>query len=279
LSTLVRPYGVGARTWLGRSLTERLGTDRFTGFVAEVDGRLAGWGALSRADHLDTPNAYSLNLLVHPDFRRQGIGTSLLRTCDEWLAALPSTFVQSYADGDSKGFALANGFEAITEMTYAGLELTDAIPVPPVPDGYTLVPIAELDAADVYPAYRETAADIPGGTAIEVAFEWFSTELWTGPLLDRELSLALVEDGRVASFTLVNREDTRTWNDMTGTVKEHRGKGLAGILKLASLSAARDAGVTHSFTLMNLDNPPIRALNERLGYREVFRRTYVTRTR
>ncbi|MEU0090402.1 GNAT family N-acetyltransferase [Kribbella sp. NPDC006257] len=277
LSTLVRPYGVGARTWLRRSLTERLGTDRFVGFVAEADGRVAGWAGLTRADHLDTPNAYSLNLLVHPDFRRQGFGTRLLQICDDWLAALPSSFVQSYADGDGKFFALAKGFEATTEMTYAGRELTDAILVPPVPDGYTLVPFAELEAADVFPAYRESTADIPGGPPFEVPFDWFSTELWPGSLLDRELSLALLEGGRVASFTMVNREDTRTWNDMTGTVRDHRGKGLAGFLKLASLSAARDAGVTHSFTLMNLENPPIRALNERLGYREVFRRTYVTR--
>jgi GNAT superfamily N-acetyltransferase len=262
-----------------QNLTERLGTDRFVPFVAEADGQMVGWAALTSADFLETPNAYSLNLGVHPGYRRQGIGTRLLQSCDRWLAALPSSFVQSYADGAGKKFAMAAGFEATTEMTYAGLELTDAVIVPPVPEGYRMVPIAQLEAGDVYPAYRETAVDIPGATTTDVPFEWFSTDLWPGALLDRELSLALVDGDRVVSFTLVNREDARTWNDMTGTVRDHRGKGLAAILKLASLGAAREAGVTHSFTLMNLENPPIRALNERLGYREVSRRTYVTRTR
>ncbi|MEU4194516.1 GNAT family N-acetyltransferase [Kribbella sp. NPDC026611] len=279
LSNVVRPYAFGVRHRLERNLIERLGTDRHAAFAAEVDGQVVGWATLSPADWLGMAHAFSLDLMVHPEYRRRGVGTRLLQACDEWLERLPSSFVQSYADRAGTPFAVAAGFTAAEQLTYAGLELDDSLIAPPVPAGFTLVPISQLEAVDVYPAYRATAADTPGMAGVDWPYEWFSNDLWKGELLDRDLSLALVRDGVVASFTLTDREGDRIWSDMTGTLAEYRGRGLAATVKLTSLAAARKSGATHAYTIMNLTNAPMLAINTRLGYRTVDLRTYVTRSR
>lgn len=277
LGTLVRPYSVGVRHRLERVFDERLGTGELAAFAADDGGHVVGWATLRPASWLDRANAFALNLIVHPEYRRRGIGTRLLQACDAWLG--PSSFVQSYADEAGTPFAVAAGFTAGPTMTYAGLELHDALVAPPVPDGFTLIPIARLEAADVYPAYRDTAADIPGnGAWPDIPYDWFSTDLWANELLDRELSLALVRDDSVAAFTLTNREGDRLWSDMTGTLARYRGQGLAGALKLTSLATARTVGATHAYTIMNVANAPMLAVNARLGYRQVGVRTYVTRS-
>ncbi|MGW6278405.1 GNAT family N-acetyltransferase [Kribbella sp. NPDC055071] len=278
LSGVVRPYAVGAPERLRREFAELEAGREEPVFAAEVGGRVVGWARLHRATWLREPDAYSLNLMVHPDHRRSGIGTGLYEACDAWLATLPSAYVQAFADEGGTQFARSLGFTAGDQMVYAGLQLTD-LPVPWIPDGLSLVPLSRLEATDIYPVYRDTAADIPGGISFDVEFEWFCDDIWAGTSLDRELSLALVEDGSVVCFTLVDREDTKIWSDMTGTDSKWRGKGLAGLVKAAALAAAKDAGVLNAYTIMNQNNAPMLAINHRLGYRQVGLRTEVTRAR
>ncbi|WP_405061319.1 GNAT family N-acetyltransferase [Kribbella sp. NBC_01505] len=277
LTTAVRPYAVGARTGVRAGL-EAATNGEGVGYAAEVDGHLVGWSALRPAAWLNADDAYALQVIVHPDYRRQGIGTQLLRACDEWLGALPSWSVQSIADEHGTAFALRAGFTVGAELTYAGVDLTDAVPTMTVPDGLALVPLAQLTPQDVFPAYRETAADIPGGSAVDAAFDWFEAHVWAGPLFDSELSVAIVDRDVVVAFTIAFREDNKLWTDMTGTVRSHRGRGLAGAVKAASLAAAKDAGVTVAYTVMNLVNEPMLTANRRLGYRPVGLRTQLTKS-
>src|ERR1700754_5145896 len=115
LIVTVRPYVVGARHRLRQTLTE-LESGRLAAFAAEDDGQVIGWAILTPADWLSAANAYVLNLMVHPDRRRSGVGTRLMEACDDWLERLPSSFLQAYADEESTPFALAAGFTAGSRM-------------------------------------------------------------------------------------------------------------------------------------------------------------------
>jgi len=275
LNALARPYAVGSRTGVRYWLTKADGVS----YVAEQDGQPIGWTAVGRAEWLADDDGYTLQVLVHPEYRRQGLGTQLLRMAEEWLGQFPSWHVQAMADETGVEFARRAGFTLGAELTYAGIDLTDQPPVVQIPEGLTLVPFADLTAQDVFPAYRETCRDIPAGTAIDPAYDWYVEHVWQSELFDRELSVALLDDGVVVAFTISLRDGERLWTDMTGTVAGHRGRGLATAVKSAALTRAKAAGVKAAYTAMNVTNEPMLAANRRMGYEAVGTRAQLTKVR
>jgi RimJ/RimL family protein N-acetyltransferase len=67
-------------------------------------------------------------------------------------------------------------------------------------------------------------------------------------------------------------ETGRGYNEYTGTLPSHRGRGLARSVKLASLRWAAAQGLTAVWTTNDETNAPMLAINDRLGYRPSARR-------
>ncbi len=59
----------------------------------------------------------------------------------------------------------------------------------------------------------------------------------------------------------------RAENDITGTLREYRGGGLATLAKLEQLRWAARQGIENVVTENDETNAPMLALNTRLGYR------------
>jgi GNAT superfamily N-acetyltransferase len=78
-----------------------------------------------------------------------------------------------------------------------------------------------------------------------------------------------VTDGAVVAITMirVDVETGRAENDITGTLPEYRGRGLAHLVKLESLRRVAAKGVTKVFTENDETNASMLAVNTRLGYR------------
>jgi GNAT superfamily N-acetyltransferase len=76
--------------------------------------------------------------------------------------------------------------------------------------------------------------------------------------------------GRVigyASLIMVPGSDSVAWHDMTAVVRDRRGRGVAGALKRATIAWAIADGLEALETGNDLDNAPMRAVNERLGFK------------
>jgi RimJ/RimL family protein N-acetyltransferase len=58
----------------------------------------------------------------------------------------------------------------------------------------------------------------------------------------------------------------------TGTMRAHRGRGLASAVKLASIEWAARNGIVQLATRNDETNAPMLAINRRLGYRPAARR-------
>ena len=56
-------------------------------------------------------------------------------------------------------------------------------------------------------------------------------------------------------------------SDMTGTLPDYRGRGLAKLAKLAVFRAAQELGVTAVTTENDAENEPMLALNKSVGYK------------
>jgi GNAT superfamily N-acetyltransferase len=67
-------------------------------------------------------------------------------------------------------------------------------------------------------------------------------------------------------------------NEMTGTLPEFRRRGLARLVKLATIRWAAEHGIEAVQTGNSHENPGILALNIDLGYRPVLTETHFVRT-
>ncbi|MCM0674590.1 GNAT family N-acetyltransferase [Micromonospora phytophila] len=271
LRALVHPYLVRGVESTRQMIAEPPPGEDWVPFVAEHDGQVVGWTSAYRNARTSTTGFGEIALLhVHPAHRRRGIGGALLAAASDHLTSLGVRTFRVWALAESLPFARRRGLEPGREVRYSALDLTAAPPLPAVPDGIRLVALAELDPRRVHALYAAASADEPDDVPSDAfGHEHWRYEVWDNLGLDREASTAVEVDGSLAAFSLVKRDGDRMWSDMTATLAEHRGRGLARLAKLAALHRAAADGVTSAYTSNDETNAPMLAVNARLGYRPV----------
>lgn len=144
-------------------------------------------------------------------------------------------------------------------------------PGPARVSGVDLRSLASLDPHDVYELDAEAMQDVPGEVAMDdVTFEQWLGDCWRHPDTDLEASVAAVVDDRVGSFSdLRVGSGGRAVTDMTGTLRAYRGRGLALMVKRATLANAARQEVRVVLTENDETNRPMLRVNDKLGYRPV----------
>ncbi|MBC6447843.1 GNAT family N-acetyltransferase [Actinokineospora sp. HBU206404] len=255
---------------LRRDIAEPTPAQRGAIWVACLDDAVVGWAACGLNSWTSQAGVGFLNLHVHPAHRRAGIGSSLLSRTDGHLADIGAKRVEVFAAADSVDFAVAQGFAPAREMRYASLDPRFVPRCPPSPAGVEVVSIAAVDPRLVYDADTAASLDEPNFAPIDsFDYDEWLTEVWSAPMLDHDLSTAAMVDGKVACFTAVQTDGDRAWSGMTGTVRGHRGRGLARLVKSTALARAATAGIVRASTSMDARNAPMLAVNHWLGYRQV----------
>ncbi|SDH81575.1 Acetyltransferase (GNAT) family protein [Actinokineospora alba] len=278
LRRTVFPYQLMSAAEVRRKIAEPTPAQRGAIWVACSDGTVVGWAACGLNSWTSEEGVGFLTLHVHPDHRRAGIGTELVSRTDSHLADIGARRVQVFAAAESVDFAVAQGFAPTREMHFASLDPRVLPPCPPTPAGVDLVPIAAVDPRLVYDADTAASLDEPSAAPIDsFDYDEWLTEVWSAPMLDHDLSTAAMVDGKVACFTAVQTDGDRAWSGMTGTVRGHRGRGLAKLVKSTALARAASAGIVRASTSMDARNAPMLAINGWLGYRRVATQIGLTR--
>ncbi|MCP2327794.1 GNAT superfamily N-acetyltransferase [Hamadaea flava] len=242
--------------------------------VAEVDGQIVAAGRAGFNTWTSEQGAASLFVMVHPDHRRQGLGAQLYAVLEAHLAEHDARKIQVWGtdDEDVAGFLARRGYGRTAELRYSKLDLTDVAKLPPAPatpDGVALVSAREAGPEALYSVDAATVVDEPGDTAMDaVSYEDWYAEIWQNPATDHDASVVVLADGVPAAYTLVemDRESGRMWSGGTGTLRSHRGRGLAKLAKSDAVRRAAAAGVTAAYTSNDEVNQPMLAVNEWLGY-------------
>lgn len=78
-----------AKPWSAQGLRSELTNDTAHFFVAEQDGKAAGYIGL----HIVCGEGYIANIAVHPDFRRRGAARLLLQTAEGFALAMQLSFL------------------------------------------------------------------------------------------------------------------------------------------------------------------------------------------
>lgn len=231
--------------------------------------------------HVHGPRAAFVHLLVHPDRRRQGVGSALLGRVLERAHELGVELLcAEHATPAGAAFAARHGFADGQRIVRSALDLrTVHRPESRLADGWSLatwlgrVPDEHLAA---YVRARAAMDDAPTPEGVDFP-------LWTAEqaraseesLARREremrLTVAIREDGEVGAFTelRLSRGSTSAFTDDTGTAAAHRGRGLARAVKLESLRRLReDHPEVELVTTTNAEeNAVMRHLNESIGFR------------
>jgi mycothiol synthase len=258
-----------------------------------ADGQLGAYGMLTPRTSADPVHLMPFDGMVHPDFRRRGIGTELLLRA---VAAAPALHARAFphapleliismiddVPGQSEAAAAA-GFAPWRRAIDMGRELPkdpETLRVPP-PAGLELVGFAPEYVEQLHAVHNEAfVLDHPGSTAP-------TREMWASRFTVHsfrpELTFFLRDrtSKAIVGYLLANEHhkdpdtDVRDAHLTTiATLRSHRGRGVASALIGAALAEAVQRGYGTASLDVDADNPSgaVRVY-ERAGFRVVRRAT------
>lgn len=263
--------------------------DHFRVTVEDASGELAaaaelGSGMFPRAD-----GAQSGNVTVMRAHRAKRLGSALLavveaeargRGVPRILAGTNSSFVGSLEWAEKRGYReIGRRIEAYIEVQrFDGRpfhELVDRVTA----SGIRLATMSEvlagrdLDATerfwhDLWEAEAPMWDDVPWASPTpHWPYEKFRKMAVESGRMITEASVVALDGDRIAAFTTTGKRGTdRGYTWMTGTGRDHRGRGLATAIKVKMLAAATAAGLRAMLTTNDEPNKAMRDINERLGY-------------
>ena len=250
--------------WTPQQFRERARGDRAV-FVAKLDGEIAGAGLGGKAD---IKGRGFVMPRVHPDARRRGVGTALLRELGNFVAGIGFDKAGSNVHDDAgKAFADRFGFEEIDREVEQVIKLPAVLPQAPLPEGIEVVSIAERPQLlrEAYPlAQGEGYADLAlAGDVVIQLDDWLNDEA-TLP----EGSFVALHEGRIVGYSgLIKHDNAGVAEDgLTVVARDWRRRGLALALKRLELEWAAANGITEVVTWTQRGNASMRTVNERLGY-------------
>jgi GNAT superfamily N-acetyltransferase len=262
---VVSPAGV---LHMRRTRPER---GRMLDLVAEINGAVVATGASGLNISTTTEGAAWAFVTVDSRARRQGCGDALGTKLLEHLHGLGATKATSFFRWTEEGerWATVRGWSQLLSGPLIAVD-PRTVAEPSIPIGYRCVPMTQVAPEAVYEAVRAAALDEP--TPIrhdDIRLDDFLRE-WSEPDADLESSTAVLdESGSVVAFTFLNVAGERAQHGFTGTVQEHRGRGLATAAKRCALRTAAERGVTRVTTSNAEENGAMRAINRKLGFEPI----------
>jgi mycothiol synthase len=198
--------------------------------------------------------------MVHPSFRRLGIGADLVRWAKTHADGRPLRVAVESLGADAEDLMREHGLVQTFAETVMRHDLRD-IPHVRRPSGIRTVAFGDDSAHAFYTAYVRSFADRPGfpNPTESEWLEWLREDHDFRPDLSR---VALDEAGDPVGFVTVSRN----WVDQVGVVPERRGNGLGGHLTARTLTAIAGTGADEAWLCVNVDNPGARELYEKLGF-------------
>lgn len=244
--------------------------ERFLPLVAESDGEVVAWGSAALNIWTSEPGQSEVSIYVHPDHRKQGIGSALADRLHQHLTEVGAVRVRAFVHPDGLEFARNLGYDGTRQMHFSGVDVRSLPPQPETPDGIELVTFDEVEPRQAFTADSIASLDEPTDSPLDsVSYEDWFEQHWQGPSVDKSLSIAAMVGDEMVCFTVLEVDGDRAWSAMTGTIPSYRGRGLAKLVKSVALRRAAAAGIVAAYTSNDDENGSMLAINNWLGYERV----------
>lgn len=250
--------------------------------IAELDGEMVAFTDCTWVDTTDGLRDYRISGAVHPDWRRRGIGTSLLHRNEVRAYALaaahdtdrPKVLGLFCGEHQAGRLAIAEraGYEPVRWFFEMARPLDEVPAIPDLPEGIEVRPVTADKMRQIFAADVEAFQDHWGGfDASEESFQrWLES-----PSLDLSL-LVMAWDGDEVAAGIVNSiypaenealGQLRGWLDSVFTRREWRHRGIARALIVRSLHLLKERGMTTAVLGVDAENPSgALGLYERVGF-------------
>ena len=205
--------------------------------------------------------------LVHPSWRRQGIGGHAYDWASD-RAGPAGIRAETEALGDgAHALYLSKGLSQVFAEDVMQLPASAQLPPADPPAGLTLSPWGQADPAQFHAVYHAAFRDRPG-------FPGWSQARWVEWISDDEdfraewallASLGSADVGFVVA-------DAAGWITQMGVAPPARGRGIGAALIGEAVRRMRSAGEETITLNVNVDNQPAAALYRRLGFTRTGRR-------
>jgi GNAT superfamily N-acetyltransferase len=259
-------------------------------WVAEENGEIIGWARATMRWAVSSEQVGELWGFVRPALRRRGIGKRLYEESAAHLLGCGARVLESWTTTEpGGGLLLAQGFQPGRQGTILALEVGSAdlsglqqLERGMAEEGFRLAPLAAvLDRPrDLHAVDAEAIADVPDTYAEDdVRFEDWLDEAFGHPQLTKEGSFVVLHGDRPVAHALLHVDPGSgiAANEMTSTAREFRRRGLARLVKLATIRSAAENGFPTIMTGTDEANMGMNALNESLGYRRLATETQYLR--
>ena len=249
-------------------------------WIAEVDGEVAGWGSSALETDIERDDVAWLHVMVRPHWRGRGLGAALYEAAERHAREIGANRLLSHSEEDeaSRQFAARRAFRhtmtaRLSAVDPRGVDRAELerLAAEKAAEGFTLAPFSSFaDRPELIHAVdAEASLDEPSDEQItDMRFDEWLDRHWRHPDTSQEGSFVVVREGRPVALAhlVVDLEGLRAANGFTGTLRAHRGRGLARLAKLASIAWLAERGVTRLVTGNDETNAPMLAVNTRLGY-------------
>lgn len=260
-------------------------------WVAEEGGSVVGWGHGQLEWAAAVPDVGWLWAGVLAEHRGRSLGARLWARVEGHLRSHGARELHTAVGDDAAGarFVVARGFEPERQDSVSALDLrgADTSALEPLrrkleAEGLRIAPLRDvLDRPrELHALFAAVLADVPADhPATDLPYEDFVRRSLEDPALDPDGSYVVLEDERpvALAWLVVDREGRRAQNEMTGTLHEYRGRGLARLAKLSAMRWCVENGIHELLTANDTTNVPMLALNRDLGYRPMFNWTHYVR--
>lgn len=209
--------------------------------------------------------------LVHPGWRRRGLGGSALAWAADQAGGLGAAGLtaetESLGDG-AHALYLARGLSQVFAEDVMQLAATAAPPTPAkTPAGLVLSSWDQSGPARFFAVYEASFRDRPG-------YPGWTQDRWVDWISDDDgfraaWALLATVDGTDAGFIVA---DAGGWIIQVGVIPAARGRGIGAALVIEAVRLMRAGGQTVITLNVNVDNPHAAALYLRLGFARVGRR-------
>jgi GNAT superfamily N-acetyltransferase len=243
-------------------------------WVAEAGGEIVGWGEAEFDWVAEKPDIGQIWVVVSPANRRRGIGSALFERAFEHVTSRGASEVRSWTFAEADAFLERRGFvrTRVERLSAVDPRAVDTSRLDTLPPDVRVVALADLEhrLPEVHEVFMEALADMPSDhPETNLAYDEWRAEALGDPDLSRQGSSVVLCDDRAAALSWVTVDEARGFaeQELTGTARAYRRRGLARLAKLRVVRWCAEHGVVRLATGNDSTNVAMLAINTELGFR------------
>jgi GNAT superfamily N-acetyltransferase len=245
-----------------------------TTWVAKKDGAVVGYAEAEFDWVAEAPDIGHVWALVDPAHRHRGIGRALFEHAADHLTTRDASELRSWSFSDPDGFLARRGFAPtrVERLSAVDPRTVDTSRLESLPAGIRVAAVRDLEHRlhDVYEVFMESITDMPSDhPETNLSYDEWLAEALGDPDLSPDGSFVVLAEDRPAALSWVKVDAARGFaeQEMTGTARAYRRRGLARLAKLSVLRWCAVEGITRLVTGNDATNVGMLAINEELGFR------------